>query len=108
MVEKPLRKHTKIVRKIDRCNEARALARILANYGVSASKNNVQSVSGTVRTSKIEVGLAKFERKTFEGRKKTDREHQKSEKARQKHAKAGRAPQYARSPAGQVWNHSKG
>ena len=66
MVEKPLRKHTKIARKIDRCNEACALARILANYGVSASNNDIQSVPGTVRTSKIEVGLAKFERKTFE------------------------------------------
>ena len=78
-----------IIRKIDRCNEARALARNLANYPVSASKNHVQAVPGRVQASKIEVGRAKFEHKTLNGRKKSDRELQKSAKARPEHAKAG-------------------
>ena len=95
----------KIVPKIDRCNEARALARNLANYPVSDSENDVQGIPGRVRASKIEVGRATFERKTLEGRKKTDREHQRSAKARQEHAKVGRG---ARVPAGHVWNHSEG
>ena len=98
----------KIVQKIDRCNETRALARMLANCFVSASKDDVQSVPGRVRTSKVEVGGAKFERKTLEGRKKTDRERQKSEKARQEHAKAGRGPESPLPKSGIIRKDSMG
>ena len=80
----------KIIRKIDRCNEAHALARNLANYPVSASKNDVQAVPGRVQASKIEVGRAKFERKMLAGRKKTDRERQTSEKSGPRSKKTGR------------------
>ena len=66
---------------------------MLANYPVSASKNDVQGVPGRVRASKIEVGWAKFERKTLVGRTKTDREHQKSEKDRSRSKKHAEDPE---------------
>ena len=98
----------KIVRKIDRCNEAHALARNPANYSVSASKNDVQAVQGRVRASKIEVGRAKFERKTLAGRKKTDRERQTSEKNGPRSKKNGPGVPNLAAPAVPVWNHSIG
>ena len=81
-----MRKHRKIVRKSDRCNKARALARNLANYSISASKNDAQGVLGRAPASKIGLRQAKFERKTLEGRQKTDREPQKSAKKAKKFA----------------------
>ena len=47
-----------IIRKIDRCNEARALARNLANYPVSASKNEPESAWATqnrARAAQVEL-----------------------------------------------------
>ena len=98
----------KIIRKIDRCNEARALARNLANYPVSASKNDVQAVPGRVQASKIEVGRAKFERKTLAGRKKTDRERQTSEKNGPRSKKSRPGVRNPAALAAPVWNYSIG
>ena len=89
-IGKPLRKHTKIVRKSYRCNKARAFVRNLANSPVLASKNDAQGVLGRAPASKSRVRRAKVEHKTLEGRQKIDRQPRKSAKAPPKIAKAGR------------------
>ena len=94
-----MRKHTKIVRKSDRCNKACALAGNLPNYLVSASKNDAQGVLGRAPASKIGVGRAKVERKTFEGRQKIDRQPPEERQSAPKSEKAGRGVPRPRCPS---------
>ena len=98
----------KISGKIARCNEARALARNLANYPIRASKNDVQAVPGRVQARKIEVGRAKFERKTFAGRTKIQPRAPDEREARSKIEKSRPGVRNLAGPAAPVWNYSIG